>query len=171
MLIIYSQEKQAWRGRRLRAVTLIKSHDPCSVPYLSQFSGPELIGAEVAGSLGGNTLEHHDKHILWCSPQSLPKWTYDHLPGWLFWGKEEYQDWVHYWLQLVPACLGGCREAGSPRIGKPPPGFSWKVLLLPEWRSKAGVTLTGTGSKQEGASPLFLYQAYSLSLAPHIGRA
>lgn len=56
MLNIYYQEKQAWRGRRLRAVTLIKSHEPCSVPYLSQFSDPELIGAEVAGSLGGNTL-------------------------------------------------------------------------------------------------------------------
>lgn len=51
MLNIYYKEKQTWRARRLRAIPLIKSHDLCSVSYLSLFSDPELIGAEMAVTL------------------------------------------------------------------------------------------------------------------------
>ena len=35
----------------VRAILLIKSHDLCSVSYLSPLSDPELIGAEMAVTL------------------------------------------------------------------------------------------------------------------------
>lgn len=54
MLNISYKEKQTWRARRLRAIPLIKSHDLCSVLYLSPFSDPELIGAEMAVTLEEN---------------------------------------------------------------------------------------------------------------------
>lgn len=48
----------------MKAVSLIKSHIPSSIPRLSHFSNFYLLVKEMVKAIGGMTLLYHGKNIL-----------------------------------------------------------------------------------------------------------